>query len=177
MGMSRQAKAELVTELTERLDQAKSALVVNFSGLDVASVNEIRNTFREAGVEYKVVKNTLIKRVLAGRAIESISAAFKGPTAVAFKNDDECGKLGKAAKELVEKFEKFEVKAGYIEDEVLAGDVVETMASLPTLDEARAQLLGVINAPASKLLAQINAPASNLIGVIQAKKKKDEEAA
>ena len=116
------------------------------------------------------------KRALAGTAIEALSEKFTGPTAVALKFDEEFGTLGKAAKDLAKKFEKFEVKGGYIEEEILEGDVVETMAALPTLDEARAQLLGVINAPAAKLLAQINAPASNLIGVIQAKKDKDEAA-
>ncbi len=140
-------------------------------------VTEIRNTVREAGGEYKVVKNTLIKRAMAGTAVEGLADQFTGPTAVLLKFDEEFGALGKAAKDLVKKFEKFEVKGGYIEEEILSGNVVETMASLPTLDEARAQLLGVINAPAAKLLAQINAPASNLIGVIQAKKDKDEEAA
>lgn len=177
MGMSRQAKEEAVHGLVDRLDRAKGGLVANFIGLDVASVDEIRTELRKADVEYKVVKNTLMKRALAGRSIESLSESVTGPTAIALTYSDEVGKLGKAFKELTKKFEKLEVKAAFIEDEVLSGDVVETMASLPTLDEARAQLLGVVNAPAAKLLAQINAPASNLIGVIKAKEEKDKEAA
>ncbi len=177
MPMNRESKETMVADLSEKLERAKGALVANYTGLDVAADTEIRRAFREAGVEYRVVKNTLMKRALDGRAIEAIGAAFTGPTAVAFKFDEEVGKLGKVAKELVKKFEKFEVKAGFIESDVLEGDVVEKMASMPTMDEARAQLLGVLNAPASKLLAVINAPASNLAGVIQAKQKKDEEAA
>jgi large subunit ribosomal protein L10 len=175
--MNRESKESMVAELADKLSRAKAAVVANFSGLDVAAVNEIRNTFREIGVEYKVVKNSLMKRALTGTAIESLGAAFTGPTAVAFKFDDEVGRLGKAAKDLVKKFDKFEVKAAYIEEEVLSGNIVETMASLPTMDEARAQLLGVLNAPASQLLAVINAPGSNLVGVIQAKQKKDEQGA
>jgi large subunit ribosomal protein L10 len=116
-----------------------------------------------------------MKRALAGTAIEKLAAVFQGPTAVAFKYDDEAGKLGKAAKELVKKYPKFEIKAGYIEEDILDGDVVEKMASMPTLDEARAQLLGVLNAPAAKLLAQLNAPAQQLVGVIKAKQEKDEK--
>ena len=175
MGMSRQAKEEAVHGLTDRLDRAKGGLVANFIGLNVASVDEIRSELRKAEVEYKVVKNTLMKRALSGRPIESLGDVFVGPTAIALTYSDEVGKLGKAFKELLKKHEKLEVKAAFIENEVLTGDVVETMASLPTLDEARAQLLGVINAPASQLLAQLNAPASHLIGVIQAKKEKDEK--
>ena len=176
MPMSRQAKEAAVADLVDQLGRAKGGLIANFTGLNVAQVTEIRAKFREAGVEYRVVKNTLIKRALAGTASEALSETFTGPTAVALKFDEEFGTLGKAAKDLVKKFEKFEVKGGYIEEEILEGDIVETMAALPTLDEARAQLLGVINAPAANLLAQINAPASNLIGVIQAKKDKDEAA-
>ena len=175
--MNREEKSQAVQELAERLGRAKAALVANYQGLDVASVSEIRRTFRTAGVEYKVVKNTLMKRALAGTKREKISEQFTGTTAVLFKYDDEIAKLGKAAKEVATKFEKFQVKAGFVEEDVI-GDAkaVDVMASLPTLDEARAQLLGIVNAPAQKLLAQFDAPAQHLVGVIQAKKEKDEKA-
>lgn len=175
MPMSRQTKEEQVVALAEKFTRAKAALIANYTGLNVQQVNEVRNVFRKAGVEYRVVKNTLAKRVLLGRSIEPLKEAFFGPTAVAFKFDEEYGRLGKAAKELIKKFEKFQIKAGYIEDDLLKGDIVETMAALPTLDEARAQLLGVINAPAAKLLAQIEAPASHMIGVVKAKSEKEDE--
>lgn len=176
MPMNRQAKESAVEDLSDKLSRAKSALVASFQGLTVADVHEIRGAFRAIGVEYKVVKNTLMKRALTGRSIEALGAAFVGPTAVALKFDDEAGRLGKVAKELTKKFEKLQIKAGFVEDDVLSGaNVVDTMAALPTLDEARAQLLGLFNAPAAKLLAQINAPGSNLVGVVQAKKQKDEK--
>lgn len=174
MPMTREAKERMVSMLSDKMGRAKGGLIANFTGLNVAAVNEIRARFREAEVEYRVVKNTLMKRALATTPIEALSGVFVGPTAVALKFDEEFGKLGKTAKDLAKKFERFEVKAGFIEEDILEGDIVETMAAIPTLDEARAQILGVINAPAARLLAQINAPASNLIGVIQAKKEKDE---
>jgi large subunit ribosomal protein L10 len=174
MSANREVKAKAVDELTEILKRAKAAIVANYSGLNVASVMEIRREFRKAGVEYKVVKNTLMKRALAGTAREKIGQVFTGTTAVAFKFDDEVARLGKAAKEVAKKFEKFQVKAGFVENDVLIGaNAMETMAALPTLDEARAQLLGVINAPAAKLLAQINAPGQQIAGVIKAKEEKD----
>lgn len=178
MSNNRAIKEKAVGELTDILGKAKAAIVANYSGLNVASVMEIRRAFRAAGVEYKVVKNTLMKRALKGTKREPIGKAFTGTTAVAFQYGDEVAKLGKAAKEIAKKFEKFKVKAGFVESDVLMGEqAMEVMASLPTLDEARAQLLGVINAPAAKLLAQVNAPASNLIGVIKAKEEKDAKAA
>jgi large subunit ribosomal protein L10 len=177
MSMTRQAKEDAVQSLNDRLDRAKGGLVANFIGLKVAAVDEIRSTLRKEGIDYKVVKNTLMKRALSGRAIEKLGDVFTGPTSIALTYSDEVGKLGKTFKDLVKKYDKLEVKAAFIEEDVLEGDVLESMASMPTLEEARAQLLGVINAPAANLLAQINAPASNLIGVVQAKKEKDEEAA
>lgn len=177
MPMTRQAKEAAVSDLADKLQRAKGGIIASFIGLDVATVNQIRNKYREIGVEYKVVKNTLMKRALSGTPIESLSQYFVGPTAIALKFDEEVGTMGKATKDLAKEFEKFEVKGAYIEADVFGPEGVETLASLPTLDEARAQLLSVINTPASKLLAQMNAPASHLIGVIQAKKEKDEEAA
>ena len=179
MGMSRQSKEEMVTVLSEKFSKAKAAIIANFTGLDVLSVSEVRNKFREAEADYKVVKNTLVKRAIQGTPLEGMADAFSGPTAVAFKFDEEFGKLGKAAKDLTKKFKAFQVKAAFIEEElILDGErAVETMAALPTLDEARAMLLGVFNAPASQLLGTINAPGANLLGVIQAKSDKDKEAA
>lgn len=174
MGMTRTAKEKSVADLTEKLGRARAALVANFSGLNVAAVTEIRRKFREANVEYRVVKNTLMRRALSGTTREGVADAFTGPTAIAFKYDEEYALLGKAAQEMEKKYEAFKVKAAFIEDDVLEGTTaVSTMAALPTMDEARAQLLGVINAPAAKLLAQINAPASHLIGVIKAKSEKE----
>jgi large subunit ribosomal protein L10 len=176
--MTRQAKEDMVADLADKFGRSKAALVAGFSGLNVQAVTEIRRAFREIDVEYKVVKNTLVKRALQGTAIEKLGDAFVGPTAIAFKYDEEAGRLGKTAKELQRKHPKLLVKAGFIEEEILEGDgVVDTMAALPTLDEARSQLLGLLNTPAAKLLAQINAPAQNIVGVVEAKRKKDEEAA
>lgn len=176
MSMNREEKEAAVKDLSDKLSRAKAALVANFAGISVAAAMDIRRAFRAAGVEYKVVKNTLMKRALAGSKREKIGEVFTGTTAVAFKYDDEIAKLGKAAQELSKKYDKLQFKAGFVEDDVLHGEkAVDAMASLPTLDEARARLLGVINAPFSKLLAQINAPASNVIGVIRAKQEKDEK--
>jgi large subunit ribosomal protein L10 len=174
MPTNREIKQKAVDELTDRLSRAKAAIVANYSGLTVATVMEIRRAFRKEGVEYKVVKNTLMKRALAGSQREKIGEIFTGTTAVAWKFEGEVSKLGKVAKDIAKKFEKFKVKGGFVENDVLIGEKsMETIAALPTLDEARAQLLGVINAPAAKLLAQINAPGQQIAGVLKAKEEKD----
>jgi large subunit ribosomal protein L10 len=177
MPLTRQAKEKLLGEITGKLTAAKAVLIADYSGLDVASVSEIRRAFRNAGVEYRVVKNKLAKIALKGTPREGVSKAFTRTTAVMFKYDYEFGKLGKVAKELTAKFDKLKVRGGFVENDVLAPEsALDVMASLPTLEEARAQLLGVINAPASKLLATINAPGQQIAGVIQAKADKDKDA-
>ncbi len=174
MAMNRQTKESAVSALVDYIGRAKAALVFQYTGLDVAQQTEIRRAFREADVEYKVVKNTLMKRALAGTPQEGLADSFNGMNAIAFKFDEEFGKLGKTAKDLAKKFKKFEAKAGYVEEDVINEPrALDVMASLPTMDEARAQLLGVINAPAAELLAQINAPSTQLLAVIEAKIEKD----
>jgi large subunit ribosomal protein L10 len=178
MSINREVKQKAVDELSDRLSRAKAGIVANYSGLTAATVMEIRRAFRAAGVEYKVVKNTLMKRALAGSKREKIGEVFTGTTAVAWQYEGEVSKLGKAAKDIAKKFDKFKVKAGFVENDVLIGEKsMETMAALPTLDEARAQLLGMFNTPAAKLLAQLNAPAQQICGVIKAKEEKDAKAA
>jgi large subunit ribosomal protein L10 len=178
MGMTRQAKEEAVASLSEKLSRAKAGLIADFQGLDVESVTKIRAKFREAGVEYRVVKNTLMKRALESTALKALGKEFRGPKAMLFKYDEEYGALGRVAKDLSKQYEKFKVKAGFVEKDILEGEKgLETIAALPTLAEARAQLLGVINAPAAKLLATINAPASHVLSVIEAKVEDDKKKA
>ena len=174
MALSRQQKEEMVGALVDSLGRAKAGLVFDFQGLNVAAVTEIRRAFRDAEVEYKDVKNTLIKRALSGTAREALGESFVGPTAIALKFDEEFGKLGKTAKDLAKKYQQLATKAGFVEDDVIGeARALDVMAALPTMDEARAQLLGVINAPAANLLAHFNAPASKLLSVIEAKIEKD----
>ena len=184
MGMTRQAKEEAVNDLVDKLERSKGAVVANYKGLDVASVNEIRAKFREVGAEYRVVKNTLMKRALEGRDIEKLGDVFSGPTAVAFKYDDELATLGKTAKALAKNFEKFEVKGAYIDQDVIIDDdAAETLSKLPTLPEVQAKLLGLLNQPGrqllslfnqpgEKLLAQINAPGQHAVGIVKALENK-----
>jgi large subunit ribosomal protein L10 len=176
MGMTRQAKEEAVASLSEKLSRARAGLIADFQGLDVEAVTKIRAKFREVGVEYRVVKNTLMRRALEPTSLKKLSGVFVGPKAMLFKYDEEYGALGRVAKDLSKQYEKFKVRAGFVEQDIVEGEAgLETIAALPTLPEARSQLLGVINAPAAKLLATLNAPGSQLLSVIQAKADKDKE--
>lgn len=187
MGMTRQAKEDAVGALVDKLDRSKGAIVAAYQGLDVAQVNEVRAKFREIGAEYRVVKNTLMKRALEGRRIEKLGEVFTGPTAVAFKYDDELATLGKTATALAKDFEKFQVKGAYIDQDVIIDEeAAETMSKLPTLGEVQAKLLNLLNQPGSrllslfnqpgqKLLRQINAPGQHMIGLVRAWEEKQKE--
>src|SRR5262245_61383618 len=114
MPLTKQDKEKMVQDLSDRIGRAKAALVADYAKLNVASVTEIRRQFRSAGVDYKVVKNTLVKRVLKGTAREALGKVFTRTTAVAFKYDEEYGKLGRIAKELTTKYPALKFKAGFV---------------------------------------------------------------
>lgn len=164
MAMSRQAKESAVQTLEELLSRAKGGVAIGFQGLNVATVNEVRGKLREAGAEYRVVKNTLMKRALEGSPVSSLGDAFVGPTALVLKFDDNLSELGKALEELDKKIEKLVVKAVFIDTDVLtSADAIKTMASLPSLPEVQSQLLGLLNTPAVQLVSLLNEPAKKLL--------------
>lgn len=178
MSLTRQAKEQAVADLVEMLGRAKGGIVADYSGLNVEKVNAIRQKFRDINAEYKVVKNTLMRRALTGTPIESLGNHFRGPTAVALKYDDELSVLGKTAKDIAKEFEAFQVKAVYIDVDVRGEDGLELMANLPSLIDVQAEIIGLLQRPAQdlvglldepgkKLWATINAPGEELAGLLE----------
>ena len=122
-----------------------------------------------------MVKNTLAKRAVKGTPLEVIANDFKQVTAVAWHDSDPVG-AAKVLTAFKKGLEKFVIKAGFQGGQRLDSAGIEALSSMPSMDELRAQLLGVINGVPAKLLAQLNAPAQHVVGVVQAKKEKDEKA-
>lgn len=174
--MDRNQKKAQVKELTDVFANVAGAVLTGVSGLTVADANTIRRKFHTAGVQYKVVKNTLARIAANASDLKVISEKFVGPTAIAWHPTDAVAPA-KVAVELQKELDRLELKAGYMGGQALDLGGVKALASLPSKDELRAQLLGVINAPAQKLLAQINAPGQQLAGVIQAHVDEQEKAA
>jgi len=168
-------KEAQVDFLRSALVGAESVVLTGVSGLSVTEVSQLRGKLHEAGVNYKVVKNTLAKRVMSEGDMSVLADDFKGPTAIAWSTDAVAP--AKILRNFQKEMEKFEIKAGYNAGKRLDLEQIKALADLPSLDELRAQILGTINGVTGKLLAQINAPASNLVGVLQAKIDKDNEAA
>jgi len=177
--MERAHKETVIKAITAKFDRMTSAVFLDFKGLDVATVSKLRDEFRKSGVEYKVVKNTLIKHAIKSHAwAKNLDKSLTGMTGVAFSYEDPS-----AAAKVVKAFrkdpahDKLKVKAGLIDGQVLAGEAVETqLASMPGKNELRASLLATFQAPLTQLLQLLQAPAQNFAYLLKAKEDKANEA-
>ena len=165
--MNRNEKAELIETLQSTLSEAAAVVVTHQTGLTVAESSELRGRMREAGAGFKVTKNRLTKIALQGTKYEDISDLFTGPTAMGTSADPVA-----AAKVLVnfaKENDKLSVIGGSLDGKVLDKAGVEALAKLPSLDELRAKLVGLLNAPATQVARVTQAPAAKLARVIQAR--------
>jgi large subunit ribosomal protein L10 len=166
--MDRAQKEQLVSEMRTRLQEAGLVVVTRQVGLTVDEVSDLRGKVREAQAEYKVMKNTLAQIAVKDTSLEGVSSMFNGPTAVAFSKDPIAA--AKAVVQFASKNEKLTIVGGYMDGQVLSAANVKTLASLPSLDELRAKLIGVLVAPATKIATILQEPASRVARVIAAKK-------
>jgi large subunit ribosomal protein L10 len=171
--MMRPEKAAAVDAIKQRFDRMTSAVVVDYSGMTVAEVSKLRDVFRARGVEYKVVKNTLVRRALSDAPyLTKLSGALKGMTGIAWSYEEPSA-AARVLKDYVRDNEKLKIKAGILDGQILDAKAVENqLASLPSKDEARAMLLATFMAPAQQFVMLLNTPAGNFVRVLQAKSDK-----
>lgn len=173
---ARQAKIAKVDELKGSFTKATSFVLLGFKGMNVMQVTELRSRFRKVGVEYLVIKNTLIQQAVKGTPMEGnkqFDAALSGETGVAFSFEDPsaAAKVVKGFRK-EEKNDKLEVKLAVLDANVIPGDKVESdLASMPGKDELRAMFLAQLQAPAQNLVVQFQAPAQNLVYVLEARRQ------
>ena len=160
--MPSQKNLDEVTQLTEKLDKATAVYFTDFLGLDVSSITELRSEFFEASVEFKVVKNTLLKLAAKKINLEGIDDFLVGSTAIAISYDEPTAPA-KVLKKFTEDHDKPEVKAILFEGEVLKGSEYLKFASLPTEDELLTNLVMMLNSPITVLGRTLNAPMTNLV--------------
>jgi len=164
--MDRAQKAELVAELNKVFSEASVVVVTLNKGMTVAQSTALRTKMRDAGASYKVSKNRLARLALDGTSYGAISDLLVGPTGLATSSDPVAA--AKVAVEFAKTTDKFEVVGGAMGETVLDVNGVKALAELPSLDELRAKLVGLVNAPATKLAQLANAPASKLARVFAA---------
>ena len=174
------AKAAVVEEMKEKLQSAQGAVFVGFSGLSVADVTKLRRKFREGGVEYKVVKNTLTRIAADELGFNDLDAVLEGPTAIAYSAEDTVAPA-KILKDFIKetKTEALTVKAGIADGQVIDAAAVEALASLPSREELLAKLVGSMQAPISGLVNVLQGNIRNMVYVLDAvhAKKAEQESA
>ena len=164
--MERAAKAEMVTELNGVFKTANTVVVAHYAGLTVAQMQVLRRQAKQTGTTVKVAKNRLAKIALEGTDVASIGPLLKGPTLIAYSADPVGA--SKVAVDFAKGHEKFVILGGAMGKTALDPNGVKALAALPSLNELRAKIVGLIQAPATKIAQVINAPAAKLARVIQA---------
>ena len=147
--MNREEKAQLLAELQELFNNSDTIVIAHYKGLTVAEVSELRDNIRKAGAGFRVTKNRITRLALKGTKFESLADLFTGPTAIAFANDpiSAC----KVCVEFAKTNEKLVVLGGAMGTGVLSLDEIKRLASLPSMDELRAKIIGLLQAPGSQL--------------------------
>lgn len=149
-------------------------VVTHYSGMTVAEITVLRERMREAGASFKVTKNRLTRLALAGTRYEGLSDLFTGPTAIAFSSDPVAA--AKVVANFAKENEKLIILGGAVGKDIYDVDGVKTLASLPSLDESRAKIIGLLMAPAAKIASVLQAPGGQIARVLGAYAQKGEAA-
>lgn len=161
-------KEVLIKELTDKFSRAKAVVVSEMVKVDVATVTRLRKKLREGGIEFKVLKNTLARRAAKGSSVEVISEDFVGPVSVAVSYGDVVAPA-KILTEFIKDLTTIKLKSAVVEGKRIDANGIKALAKLPGLPQLRAQLLGMINQPASKLARTIKEPGNALARVLNAR--------
>ena len=172
--MDRTQKEKAVTGLREVFESANLVVVTQFSGLTVAEATDLRSKMREAGANFQVTKNRLALRALEGTTFQDISGLFTGATAIAYSKDAVAA--ARVTVEYAKKNDKLVVVGGALDGDMLDVGRVKALAALPSLDELRGQLVGLIQTPATRIAGVVQAPAAQLARVLNAYAEKSEAA-
>jgi large subunit ribosomal protein L10 len=170
--MDRAQKAEQVAKLKQTFSETSVVVVTRNLGLTVKQSTALRNRMREAGATYKVTKNTLTLIALEGTTYAPIGDLLTGPTALATSPDPVSA--AKVAVDFAKMTDRFEIVGGAMGDTVLDASGIKALAELPSLDELRAKIIGLIQAPATKIARTINEPGAMLARVIGAYAAKED---
>lgn len=170
--MDRAQKAEAVAALKQTFSETGVVVITRNLGLTVSQSTQLRNRMREAGASYKVAKNTLALIAVEGTAYAPIGDMLTGPTALATSSDPVAA--AKVAVDFAKTNDKLEIVGGAMGETLLDADGVKALAALPSLDELRAKIIGLVNAPATKIAQVVNAPAAKLARVFGAYAAKED---
>lgn len=161
------AKSENVAEIKEKIDKSQSIVLVNYRGLNVEQLTELRERYREVGVEYKVYKNTMMRFAFKDSGFEEFNEYLKGPNGVAFGYEDPV-QAAKIASEFAKDNEDLEIKAGIVDGNIIGLDAIKELAELPPREVLIAKVLGGLNAPIQGFANVLNGTMKGLVVALNA---------
>ena len=168
--MSKEKKQVYINEMKSQFDKSEAVIVAHYQGLTVSQLGELRSKMREHGIQFKITKNRITKLAIEQTRCKDLSNLFKGPTAVALSKD------AITTAKILTKFSKendnLKILGGIMGEDVLDVMGVQNVATLPTLDEARAKIVGILRSPAQKLASIFLAPGSKIAILALEKSKK-----
>ena len=168
MSKAIERKSVIVDEIKAKIENAQAAVLVDYRGLTVEETTELRKQFREAGVEYKVYKNSLMRFAFKAAGLEGFNSHLTGPNAIAFSSEADPVAPAKIAKEFAKDHKNLEIKAGFVDGEIIDVAGVEGLADLPPREVLIAQVLGGLNAPISGFANVLQANIRNLVFALDA---------
>ena len=168
--MNKESKKEYINEMKNQFDKSEAVIVAHYQGLTVSQLDELRNKMREHGIQFKITKNRITKIALEKTRCKDLSELFTGPTAVALSQD------AIISAKILTKFSKensnLKILGGIMGNDILDVVGVNNVATLPSLDEARAKIVGILRSPAQKIASILLAPASKIAILALEKSKK-----
>ena len=168
--MNKEQKKNYITEMTANFENSEAVLVTHYQGLTVKQLDELRKQMRKQGIQFKITKNRITKLALEKTKCKDLANLFTGPTAVAISKD------AISTAKILTKFSKennnLKILGGIMGKEILDVAAVANVATLPTLDEARAKIIGILRSPAQKIVSILLAPASKIAILALEKSKK-----
>jgi len=163
-------KQNFVSELEEVYKRSSSVIVTHYHGLTVAQVTELRKSLKSKGAKFRVVKNTLSKIAANNSELGQVIDLFSGPTAIAYSEDPIAA--AKGVVEFAKNNQQLKVVGGVVDGKLLSVSEIDQLAKLPSLDELRSKLIGLLQAPATKVARVLQAPAGSLARVVKAYSEK-----
>ena len=168
--MQRETKKQFVTSINETLGSVTAVLLTHYHGLSVSKLTMLRNEMREVGASFKVIKNSLAKIAIKGTEFESLEDMFTGPVGVVYATDAVA--LAKTLTKFSKENKELKIIGGMVDKSVVDEDTIKQLSSLPSLDELRAKMIGLINGPATSLAGVLVAPAGQIARVVKANSEK-----
>ena len=168
-----QNKQKIVEEIKGKVDEAQAVVLVDYRGLNVEELTELRSKYREAGIEYRVYKNTMMRFAFKDAGYEDFNEYLTGPNAIAFGFEDPV-QAAKITHEFAKTHEKLEIKAGIVDGKIIDIEEVKSLASLPSREVLIAQALGGLNAPITGFVNVLQANISNLVYALDAVRQQQE---